>query len=92
MTSQDVGLALRCSYQLQNYSLTSGLDLAVASRVPTVAEESTVVPPPTVFMKIVAREGGDTNAAQVGLLEMRDRNEPFFSFIFLTIHHFTNEC
>lgn len=86
VTSQDVGLALRCSYQLQNYSLTSGLDLAVASRVPTVAEESTVVPPPTVFMKIVAREGGDTNAAQVGdplslLFEIQESNSPYGIFV-----------
>lgn len=66
VTSQDVGLALRCSYQLQNYTLSSGLDLSVASRVPTVAEESTVVPPPTVVMNIAVRNGQDTQTAQVG--------------------------
>ena len=67
VTSQDVGLALRCSYQLQNYSLSSGLDLSVASRVPTVAEESTVVPPPIVVMNIAIRNGDGTNTAQVRL-------------------------
>ena len=86
MTSQDVGLALRCSYQLQNYSLTSGLDLSVNSRLPTIAEESTVVPPPTVLMKIAARNGGDTNTAQVGdplslLFEIQEANSPYSIFV-----------
>ena len=86
MTSQDVGLFLRCSYQLQNYSLTSGLDLSVNSRLPTIAEESTVVPPPTVLMKIAARNGGDTNTAQVGdplslLFEIQEANSPYSIFV-----------
>lgn len=86
MTSQDVGLALRCSYQLQNYSLTSGLDLSVASRVPTIAEESTVVPAPTVLMKIAARQGGDISTAQVGdplslFFEIQERNTPYSIFV-----------
>ena len=86
VTSQDVGLALRCTYQLQNYTLTGGLDLSVASRVPTVAEESTIVPAPTVLMKIKARDGGDLNAAQVGdplslLFEIQERNSPYSIFV-----------
>lgn len=86
MTSQDVGLALRCSYQLQNYSLTSGLDLSVASRVPTIAEESTVVPAPTVVMKIAARQGGDITTAQVGdplslFFEIQEKNTPYSIFV-----------
>ena len=86
MTSQDVGLALRCSYQLQNYTLTSGLDLSVASRVPTIAEESTVVPAPTVVMKIAARQGGDISTAQVGdplslFFEIQEKNTPYSIFV-----------
>lgn len=86
MTSQDVGLALRCSYQLQNYSLTSGLDLSVASRVPTIAEESTIVPAPTVVMKIAARQGGDISTAQVGdplslFFEIQEPNSPYSIFV-----------
>lgn len=87
VTSQDVGLALRCSYQLQNYSLTSGLDLSVASRVPTVAEESTVVPPPVVLMNIAVRNGDDTSTAQVGdplalLFEIKDAEKsPYSIFV-----------
>ncbi len=86
MTSQDVGLALRCSYQLQNYTLSSGLDLSVASRVPTIAEESTVVPAPTVVMKIAARQGGDITTAQVGdplslFFEIQEKNTPYSIFV-----------
>ena len=86
VTSQDVGLALRCSYQLQNYTLTSGLDLSVASRVPTIAEESTVVPGPTVVMKIAARQGGDIQTAQVGdplslFFEIQELNSPYSIFV-----------
>ncbi|KAK4015822.1 uncharacterized protein LOC116925414 [Daphnia magna] len=86
VTSQDVGLALRCSYQLQNYTLTSGLDLSVASRVPTIAEESTVVPGPTVVMKIAARQGGDIQTAQVGdplslFFEIQEPNSPYSIFV-----------
>ena len=80
-------MALRCSYQLQNYSLTSGLDLSVASRVPTVAEESTVVPPPVVLMNIAVRNGDDTSTAQVGdplalLFEIKDAEKsPYSIFV-----------
>lgn len=88
MTSQDVGLALRCSYMLQDYRLTSGLDLSVASRVPTIAEESTVVPPPTVLMKIAARveSGDDISTAQVGdplslVFEIQELNTPYSIFV-----------
>lgn len=86
VTSQDVGLALRCSYQLQNYTLQSGLDLSVASRVPTIAEESAVVPAPTVVMKIAARDGGDIFTAQVGdplslLFQIQEQNSPYSIFV-----------
>lgn len=86
VTSQDVGLALRCSYQLQNYTLQSGLDLSVASRVPTIAEESAVVPAPTVVMKIASRDGGDIFTAQVGdplslLFQIQEQNSPYSIFV-----------
>lgn len=60
--------------------------MSVASRVPTIAEESTIVPPPTVVMKIASRAGGDIATAQVGdplslLFEIQERNSPYSIFV-----------
>ena len=58
----------------------------MASRVPTIAEESTVVPAPTVVMKIAARQGGDITTAQVGdplslFFEIQETNSPYSIFV-----------
>lgn len=79
MTGQDIGLSVRCSYDLQNRSVGQGIELAMAPDAPDVSdkgvagggsddgpEETAFVISPTVMMRITNRAGGDIHAAQVG--------------------------
>ena len=65
VTSADLGLALRCQYDLGNRTVTNGLDLEVRGEIsPALVEQSTVASP-RVAMSVTARGGGPVERAQV---------------------------
>lgn len=82
VTGQDIGLSVRCTYDLQNRSVGQGIELAIAPAAEPEdddrdggaadpdavhgAEETAFVISPTVMMRITNRAGGDIHAAQVG--------------------------
>ncbi|CAH0773858.1 unnamed protein product [Bemisia tabaci] len=87
VTGQDVGLSVRCSYNLQNRSVGHGMELAVAGEPePAHSEEAAFVISPTVTMRITDRKGDDIYTAQVGdALSLRfhilDDNSPYQIFV-----------
>ena len=67
VTGQDLGLSVRCSYNLQNRSIGHGVELAVSGEPePAGSEEASFVISPTVTMRITDRKGQDVRTAQVG--------------------------
>ncbi|XP_065569020.1 uncharacterized protein LOC136032661 [Artemia franciscana] len=86
VTTQDVGLSLRCSYTLKNYTVSSNLELAISGRIPALKEETAVVPAPTVRLRITGRNGEQVASAQVGdplalRFEIFEKNSPYELFI-----------
>jgi len=65
MTSADMGFNLKCSFDLENKSVSHGVELQVSGQIKSVASESAVVPSPNVSMRITDRVGGDIETAQV---------------------------
>ncbi|PSN46405.1 hypothetical protein C0J52_15905 [Blattella germanica] len=85
VTSQDVGLSVRCSYNLQNRSVGHGMELQVSGE-PDESEENAFVVSPTVTMRITNRQGEDIHTAQVGdALSLRfnilDEDTPYQIFV-----------
>ena len=85
VTSQDVGLSVRCSYSLQNRSVGHGMELHVSGE-PDGNEENAYVVSPTVTMRITDRQGQDVHTAQVGdALSLRfnilDADTPYQIFV-----------
>lgn len=85
VTSQDVGLSVRCSYNLQNRSVGHGMELQVSGE-PDESEENAYVLSPTVTMRITDRQGQDIHTAQVGdALSLRfnilDEDTPYQIFV-----------
>ncbi|XP_069677667.1 uncharacterized protein [Periplaneta americana] len=85
VTSQDVGLSVRCSYNLQNRSVGHGMELQVSGD-PDGSEENAFVLSPTVTMRITDRQGHDIHTAQVGdALSLRfnilDEDTPYQIFV-----------
>lgn len=68
VTSADVGLALHCTYDIQNTTVTNSLlqGLEVKSAIDTAEfYEETVVESPNVVMRVTDAFGEDILAAQV---------------------------
>lgn len=87
VTGQDLGLSVRCSYNLQNRSVGHGVELAVSGEPePAGSEEASFVISPTVTMRITDRKGQDVRTAQVGdALSLRfqilDHDSPYQIFV-----------
>ncbi|XP_066995451.2 uncharacterized protein [Anabrus simplex] len=87
VTSQDVGLSVRCSYNMQNRSVGQGVQLQVGGDLASSeGEQSAYVTSPTVTMRITNRKGEDIHTAQVGdALSLRfdilEQNSPYQIFV-----------
>ena len=68
VTSNDVGLEVKCNYNLSNKSISHNTDLEVDSEyLPGQANaEQTIVQAPNVTMRITERSGADITSAKVG--------------------------
>jgi hypothetical protein len=65
MTASDLGFALRCSFQMENRSISHGIELQVNGLIQSMGTESAIVPSPNVQMLITDRTGGSIGQAQV---------------------------
>ncbi|XP_046406452.1 uncharacterized protein LOC124171342 [Ischnura elegans] len=86
VTSEDVGLSVKCSYNLQNRSVSNGMQLQMAEYPANAASESSFVLSPTVSMRITDRRGQDIHTAQVGdplslRFEILDGDTPYDIFV-----------
>ncbi|KAG8227680.1 hypothetical protein J437_LFUL006991 [Ladona fulva] len=86
VTSEDVGLSVKCSYNLQNRSVSNGMQLEIGSEAMEEASESSYVLSPTVSMRITDRYGKDIHTAQVGdplslRFEILDADTPYDIFV-----------
>ncbi|GLG93638.1 Uncharacterized protein GBIM_00994 [Gryllus bimaculatus] len=87
VTSQDVGLSIRCSFNMQNRSIGHGVELQVGGDLgPPENEESAFVNSPTVTMRITNRRGEDIHTALVGdalslRFDIKDKNTPYQIFV-----------
>ena len=70
MTSSDVGLRIRCNYNLTNRTVTHTSSLEVndgsGSGLGEAAMQTTAVAAPNVTMRITLRDGNDITSAKVG--------------------------
>lgn len=68
VTSTDVGLEVKCNYNLSNKSISHNTDLEVDGELPgnQANAEQTIVQAPNVTMRITDRSGGDIMSAKVG--------------------------
>ena len=72
MTSSDVGLRIRCNYNLSNRTVTHTSSLEVddgdgdGNGLGEAAMQTTAVSAPNVTMRITARNGKDVSSAKVG--------------------------
>ena len=55
VTSQDVGLKIRCNYNLENRTVTNVADLAVSGGLNQAGAENTVVSSPNVTLRVTDR-------------------------------------
>ncbi|XP_050723631.1 uncharacterized protein LOC127002106 [Eriocheir sinensis] len=91
VTSADVGLALHCTYDIKNTTVTNSLlhGLEVKSAIDTTdfyEEAHTVVDSPNVVMRVTNTLGEDIVSAQVGenlalRFEITDVNSPYEIFV-----------
>jgi len=88
VTSNDVGLEVKCNYNLSNKSISHNADLEVDGDLPGEANaEQTIVQAPNVTMRITDRLGKDIQSAKVGdrlalRFEIQDRNKsPYEIFV-----------
>ncbi|XP_075219143.1 uncharacterized protein LOC142323427 [Lycorma delicatula] len=87
--STDLGLSVRCSYDLGNHSVGHGVELEVSGEPggsSLGSEETSFVISPTVTMRITDRQGHDIHTAQVGdPLSLRfhilDQDSPYQIFV-----------
>ena len=86
VTSQDVGLKIRCNYNLSNRTVTNTANLAVTGGLNQAGAENTVVKSPNVTLRVTDRNGGDISSAQVGdplalRFEILEDNSPYEIFV-----------
>ena len=86
VTSNDLGLALHCQYDLGNKTVTNGLDLEVNGEIEPALVENGKVESPTVVMSVTARGGGRVERAQVGdplelHFDILDQESPYEVFV-----------
>ena len=87
VTSNDVGLEVKCNYNLANKTVEHSADLAVDGDLYGANAEQTIVQAPNVTMRITDRIGQDISSAKVGdrlglRFEIQDRNNsPYEIFV-----------
>lgn len=89
VTSNDVGLEVKCNYNLFNKTIMHSTDLNVQGELPggNANAEQTIVQAPNVTMRITDRSGKDINSAKVGdglalRFEIQDKhNSPYEIFV-----------
>ncbi|KAF0303133.1 hypothetical protein FJT64_024847 [Amphibalanus amphitrite] len=86
VTSADLGLSVRCQYDLSNKSISNAVDLEVKGDIQPVLEQEAVVDSPNVLMRITDRDGSEVEAAAVGdplslLFTIVDPQSPYEIFV-----------
>ena len=86
VTSADLGLSVRCQYDLSNKSISNVVDLEVKGDIQPVLEQEAVVDSPNVLMRITDRDGSEVEAAAVGdplslLFTIVDPQSPYEIFV-----------
>ena len=64
VTSNDIGLQVRCRYDMANTTLHQGMEMGVEMNNMAYAED-TLVGAPNVSMRITDQSGGDISSAKV---------------------------
>ncbi|KAF0312834.1 hypothetical protein FJT64_016504 [Amphibalanus amphitrite] len=82
VTSSDVGLSLRCLYQLGEQTVQHWTGLSVDGRLPSADQHTALVRSPNVTMSVTDRSGNDISTAQVGdplalQFAIVDKNSPY---------------
>ncbi|XP_043213472.1 uncharacterized protein LOC122377481 [Amphibalanus amphitrite] len=82
VTSSDVGLSLRCLYQLGEHTVQHWAGLSVDGRLPSADQHTALVRSPNVTMSVTDRSGNDISTAQVGdplalQFAIVDQNSPY---------------
>lgn len=72
VTDADLGLSVKCQYDLSNKSVSNEVGLDVTGEMEPSLEETRIVDSPNVVMRITDKSGKNVNEASVGdMLEMR---------------------
>jgi len=85
VTSTDIGLQVRCKYDMANTTIHQGMKMGVEMDHQAYAEE-TLVGAPNVSMRITGQDGGDVSSAKVGdplalRFEILDKRSPYEIFV-----------
>jgi len=85
VTSTDIGLQVRCKYDMANTTIHQGMKMGVEMDHQAYAED-TLVGAPNVSMRITSQDGGDVSSAKVGdplalRFEILDKRSPYEIFV-----------
>eukprot|EP00095_Tigriopus_kingsejongensis_P006961 maker-scaffold406_size180810-snap-gene-0.27 protein:Tk06961 transcript:maker-scaffold406_size180810-snap-gene-0.27-mRNA-1 annotation:"hypothetical protein L798_11402" len=86
VTSDDVGLKVRCNYNLANTTIVSNANLNVQGGLSQTGAENTVVASPNVTLRVTDRTGADILSAKVGdplalRFEIVEKESPYEIFV-----------
>jgi hypothetical protein len=86
VTSDDLGLALTCQYDLANKSVSNTVDLDVTGEIAPSLYEESIVDSPNVIMRVENANGENTKEAVVGdplsmIFEIVDADSPYEIFV-----------
>ncbi|XP_059099096.1 uncharacterized protein LOC131893159 [Tigriopus californicus] len=86
VTGEDVGLKVRCNYNLSNTTIVSDTNLSVKGGLNIAGAENTVVRSPNVTLRVTDRLGLDILSAQVGdalalRFEIVEKESPYEIFV-----------
>ncbi|KAG5673720.1 hypothetical protein PVAND_003740 [Polypedilum vanderplanki] len=87
VTSSDLGLAITCTFDLTNKTVSNDVDLGVTGDIEPALSEEVIVDSPNVIMKITTRDGSEMkDSAEVGdplalKFEILDESSPYEIFV-----------
>ncbi len=86
VTGADIGLKVRCNYNLQNRTVSNREDLSVKGGVSNAGAQNAVVNTPNVSLRVTDRAGDDISSATVGdplalRFEIMEERSPFEIFV-----------